>query len=154
MAELDLFGSYDRVAKLAPLLDACFVDVKHMDSVQHKRWTGVENETILQNLLRLSSEFPQLSLHIRVPLIPGVNDSEENILANRRVLPQLDKPAQTLESFRIIVSVSQTYHVHAGCDYPMGELEALSNADACSQVAFLCKNSWPFAIQVSGKTLS
>ena len=96
MAELDLFGAYDRVAKLAPLLDACFVDVKHMDSAQHKRWTGVDNETILQNLLRLSSEFPQLPLHIRVPLIPGVNDSEENILATAEFCRRLTS-CQTLE---------------------------------------------------------
>ena len=152
MAELDLFGAYDRVAKLAPLLDACFVDVKHMDSAQHKRWTGVDNETILQNLLRLSSEFPQLPLHIRVPLIPGVNDSEENILATAEFCRRLTS-CQTLEFLPYHRLGIATYQ-YTQRDYPMGELEALPVTDACSRVEFLCKQSWPFSIQVSGKTLS
>ena len=110
------------------------------------------NETILQNLLRLSSEFPQLPLHIRVPLIPGVNDSEENILATAEFCRRLTS-CQTLEFLPYHRLGIATYQ-YTQRDYPMGELEALPVTDACSRVEFLCKQSWPFAIQVSGKTLS
>ena len=85
-------------------------------------------------------------------MIPGVNDSEENTLATAEFCRRLTS-CQTLEFLPYHRLGIATYQ-YTQRDYPMGELEALSTADACSQVAFLCKNSWPFAIQVSGKTLS
>ena len=53
-----------------------FMDLKHMDSEQHKRYTGVGNEKILANLERLKRS--GLPFVIRVPAIAGVNDGEEN----------------------------------------------------------------------------
>ena len=57
-------------------LDLIFLDIKHMDPVIHKKFTGVSNELILHNAHYLAS---QVEVIIRVPLIPGFNDSGQII---------------------------------------------------------------------------
>ena len=64
-----------------PYINTVFIDIKNMDSRQHKIWTGQGNEKILSNILRISEltkEYGQ-KLFIRVPIIPGFNDSNKNI---------------------------------------------------------------------------
>ena len=58
-----------------------------MDPEEHKRYTGVSNERILENIARLGSvRHPDGNgspdLVIRIPVIGGVNNSEENIAAS------------------------------------------------------------------------
>ena len=48
-------------------------DCKHMDPVEHKRLTGLDNTLILHNLHNLFEAGKEL--RIRVPLMPGINDS-------------------------------------------------------------------------------
>ncbi len=62
--------------KLLPNLDLVLMDIKHMDPVIHKKFTGVANDLILNNA-RLIAE--QVELILRTPLIPGFNDSEQFI---------------------------------------------------------------------------
>ena len=71
------------LAKTATLLEVAkrtdhfLYDLKMMDAARHKKWTGVSNEKILENLKTLSAT--GASINIRIPLIKGVNDDEENI---------------------------------------------------------------------------
>ena len=60
-------------------IDFFLWDIKHMDPEKHKELTGVSNELILDNLKAVSGS--GTPLYIRVPVIPGYNDSEENIRA-------------------------------------------------------------------------
>jgi len=60
-------------------VDLVLFDVKHMDSETHKELTGVDNRLILDNVKRVVEMGKEII--IRVPLLPGVNDSEENIRA-------------------------------------------------------------------------
>ena len=64
---------------LLPYLNCVLADVKHMDTAQHKKWTGVGNELILENLVKIDASHFPICLTIRVPLIPGINDSDENL---------------------------------------------------------------------------
>ena len=59
--------------------DLFLFDLKHMDPAEHRRWTGAGNERILENLTALSAA--GASIWIRIPLIGGVNDDEENMRA-------------------------------------------------------------------------
>lgn len=59
------------------MLDFVFVDMKHMDSNVHKKYTGVDNSIILENIINIS-DLGKKPI-IRIPLIPGVNDDHENI---------------------------------------------------------------------------
>lgn len=78
---LDTCG-YVRWEVLEPILehvDLVLFDIKHMNPVKHKELTGVSNELILDNAMKIvRKEKPMI---IRVPLIPGYNDSVENIKA-------------------------------------------------------------------------
>jgi pyruvate formate lyase activating enzyme len=62
---------------VAPLTDVFLYDVKHMDSAIHEQVTGVPNHTILENLRALGDVHDDI--WIRIPVIPGVNDSRENM---------------------------------------------------------------------------
>ncbi len=63
------------------LVDWAFIDIKHMDPAAHRRFTGAGNSRVLENIRVLAgSEWPGF-LVIRVPLIPGCNDSPENLRA-------------------------------------------------------------------------
>ncbi len=59
--------------------DLVLYDIKHMDSARHQKATGVPNELILQNA-ELIAKRTRVPLIFRVSLVPGVNDSQENIL--------------------------------------------------------------------------
>jgi pyruvate formate lyase activating enzyme len=71
------YGSWDKLSKIAQYLDLILVDIKHMDPVKHKEGTGVSNELILENIAKLAKTGKHI--RIRLPLIPGYNDSTENL---------------------------------------------------------------------------
>lgn len=54
-----------------------FFDIKHMVSAKHKEYTGVDNKLILENAKKIVALGKPI--RIRIPLIPGFNDSAENI---------------------------------------------------------------------------
>lgn len=70
--------------------DAFYVDIKHMDPDWHRRWTGAGNTRILDNLARLCERHGDVT--VRVPLIPGVNDDWENLLATAEHCARLGVP--------------------------------------------------------------
>lgn len=71
------YFEWDKVKDVFEKIDHIFVDIKSMDDNVHKAYTGVSNKIILENICRLSKL--NKSMVIRVPIISGVNDSEENI---------------------------------------------------------------------------
>ncbi len=88
--ETSLYASYDNLWKVARHCDLILCDIKHMDSKKHKEGTGVSNELILENLQRLNADFPG-EIVVRVPLIPGYNDDEENIRQTAEFLSPLER---------------------------------------------------------------
>ena len=52
-------------------------DLKIYDSAKHKKWTGAGNEIIKENIARLAMS--GVALTVRTPVIPGVNDDENEI---------------------------------------------------------------------------
>lgn len=65
----------------APLANRIFFDIKCLDPAKHERVTGVPNAKILDNFRRLRAELPGVDVVARTPVIPGVNDSEEDVRA-------------------------------------------------------------------------
>lgn len=63
----------------AELADLMLYDLKLMDPVRHLEATGRDNGLILENLRALLDRGDQV--WIRIPLIPGQNDDDENLLA-------------------------------------------------------------------------
>ena len=63
--------------KMLPRLQLVLYDLKIMDAGRHRRYTGVSNERILDNLQRIDRT--SIPIRIRVPLIPGVTDGQDNL---------------------------------------------------------------------------
>jgi pyruvate formate lyase activating enzyme len=63
-------------------MDLVYLDLKHMDSTIHQRLTGAGNDLILENAVRIAGL--GVAMIIRLPLVPGLNDSEENLEATAR----------------------------------------------------------------------
>ena len=84
------YGVYDEFRHALPYIDSMFIDIKHIVSARHKELTGVGNEMILENIRKIS-DFG-IPITIRTPIIPGLNDSAENIRGIAefiRTLPQV-----------------------------------------------------------------
>lgn len=76
----------DVLRQAAELLDYILFDIKILDEQKHINYTGGSNKRILQNLDMLFAEFPKLHKHIRTPVIPTVNDNEQDIAAIKSFL--------------------------------------------------------------------
>ena len=76
---LDTSGyvKWNELKKIIPYLDLVLYDLKHLDNLKHIEATGVSNEVILKNLLKLDKS--NIPIWIRIPVIPGYNDDYENI---------------------------------------------------------------------------
>jgi glycyl-radical enzyme activating protein len=70
------FGPWKELESLLAFVDLLLFDLKHLDTKEHQRTTGVGNEGILENLTKASRLVP---VWLRVPLLAGFNDSEGHI---------------------------------------------------------------------------
>ena len=68
---------WETIEAVSPYVDLWLFDLKHMDSPAHRKWTGLGNELILSNLRRLAAS--GAPIRVRMPLIPEVNSSEDNL---------------------------------------------------------------------------
>lgn len=71
------YAKLENLLKVAEFVDLFLYDIKHIDSEQHYRLTGVRNELILSNLKELLNR--RYNVQIRMPLLKGINDSQEAI---------------------------------------------------------------------------
>lgn len=69
--------SWEKLEKLLSHTDLLLYDLKLIDGELHRRWTGVDNGQILSNARRLSGR----NVQFRVPLIPGITDTDRNLAA-------------------------------------------------------------------------
>jgi pyruvate formate lyase activating enzyme len=83
------FVAWEAMCSVLEFMDLVLYDIKHMDPQRHRLGTGVNNELILENLKRMDAMgFP---FRARLPLIPGFNDSAENIRATASFITPLSK---------------------------------------------------------------
>jgi pyruvate formate lyase activating enzyme len=71
------FARWETLDSIRGYVDLFLYDLKLMDVARHREFTGVSNQVILHNLQALSRRGHEIIL--RVPIIPGINDDDENI---------------------------------------------------------------------------
>ncbi len=76
------FASRDFLLSIAPLTDLFLYDLKAIDEARHLEYTGVSNASILENLRALGKVHN--NIWIRIPLIPGLNDDDDQLEATGR----------------------------------------------------------------------
>jgi len=111
---------FAHIALSLPWLDHLYIDLKQMDSRLHQLWLGEDNGLILENIKRVNDAGQSLEITVRLPLIPGFNDSDLNLqetvhfcLEHSRI-----KEIEVLPYHRL---GSDTYR-HLGLDYQCRDL--------------------------------
>ena len=106
-----------RVEAVLPYTDMFLVDFKHADPEKHRELTGRTNEAVCANLRYLSGRGARIE--IRIPLVPGCNDSVENLEATGEFLAGLN-----IESVRLLAYHAQaaTKYTALGEEYTMPEV--------------------------------
>jgi pyruvate formate lyase activating enzyme len=102
------YAPEDIFKKVVESVDMVLMDIKHTDPEIHKKYTGQDNILILKNLRNLIESGNRF--YIRIPLIPGVNDTKENMEKTAELL----KDARSLERVDLL-----PYHKTAGAKYAM-----------------------------------
>lgn len=71
-------AKWETIAGMLPYIDQYLMDIKHMDAKKHQEYTGESNVLMLENAVKIAgSGLTELS--IRVPVIPGFNDTAAEI---------------------------------------------------------------------------
>jgi len=82
-------AAWKTLQSISEHVDLFLYDLKLMDDEKHRRFTGVSNDLILSNLRALTSQGSAIT--VRVPIIPGVNDDDENILRTGEFVASLPR---------------------------------------------------------------
>ena len=97
-------------------------DLKMMDNERHLQYTGVSNELILDNLRRLNEAGADCL--VRIPLIPGVNDDEENLRQSGKFLSALNRlPDVELMGYH---EIARGKYAALGMEYRLAETKTPS----------------------------
>ena len=105
-------------------LDYLLMDVKHHDRQEHKRWTGGYNDLPLHNLSRAISR--GIDICVRIPVIPGVNDTLQDARAFAALLRRLRVERVQLLPFH---QFGERKYALLGRPYRMAGVAALHQED-------------------------
>lgn len=116
-------------------------DLKVMDPVRHKELTGVDNAVILENLAALMEK--DAKIIIRMPMIPGVNDTDRDLGLLNRFLYE--------NRGRYIQAQVMPYHaLGTGKSRALGQepftVDAMLYRDSCAA----CKDRWKALLEMNG----
>jgi len=130
------YVQWNIMEEMLPYVDHVLIDIKHMDPARHMYWTGVSNELILGNIEKIDATGKDYV--IRVPLIPGVNDDDEN-------LERLKGFAQKLMNLHEIHllpyhTLGRSKYMYLERDYELNELKK-HTTDEIKRIAALLETS-------------
>lgn len=129
---LDTCGlvEWDVLEGILEYADLVLFDLKHMDSEEHRKLTGVGNEIILQNLERLAK---LKQVVVRIPLIPGLTDSKTNIEASGEFLARIGASRVDVVPYH---QLGMGKYERLGKKYALTDVEPMSDegTDLCIQV--------------------
>lgn len=81
--------------EVLPFIDLVLFDLKHLDPEVHRRLTGQSNDLVLENATLVVSSGAKVQF--RLPLIPGLNDTPENIRSTAQFLMKLQGEGASIE---------------------------------------------------------
>jgi pyruvate formate lyase activating enzyme len=106
--------SWDAFETVLPLTNRFCFDLKLMDAARHRIFTGADNAPILANARRLSES--GANVMFRRPLVPGVNDDDEETAATARFLSEIGAPRLELMPYH---RMGQSKYAALALDYAM-----------------------------------
>ncbi len=119
---------WEKLETLLNYTDLVLYDLKHLDPEAHKEFTGRDNVLILENAKQVAEK--GIPMRMRVPVIPGRNDTVEALAKTAAFVAELDKKGEVLAVDLL------PYHPYAGakyrlfgCDYPFPAEEKFTDDD-------------------------
>ncbi len=116
------FAKWEVMESVLEYVDLVLFDIKHMDTSAHIIGTGQNNSLILENARKAAA---RNRLWVRFPLIPGFNDSEENIRRTAEFGYEIGAEQVSLLPYHEWGTPS---YARLGREYPFGELGKLDDA--------------------------
>jgi len=132
---LDTCGiiSRNKLISILPFTNLILYDLKEIDPIKHKKFTGVSNEKILQNLLWLVNEGAvynkKTSIWVRTPVIPEYTATKENILGiGAFIVNELDN---SIDRWDLLAynNLARDKYERIGLIYPCKDLELLKEEE-------------------------
>jgi glycyl-radical enzyme activating protein len=115
---------WEDIEKILPRVDLFLYDVKHMDPDVHRELTGRDNGLIRENLGRLAEKGRKII--VQVPVVPGKNDSRENLQALLDFIGPLGLREIDLFPFH---RLGAHEYEELGIEYPLGGLPSPTEED-------------------------
>ncbi len=89
------FAEWPALAEVLRHTDLVLYDLKQIDDLKHLQATGISNQLILKNLRRIMAE-TRVAVWIRIPVIPGFNDTEGDIRSICEFVQQLPRQPEKI----------------------------------------------------------
>lgn len=117
-------AKWETIESILPYLDQYLLDIKHMNPAKHKEFTGRSNELMLENAAKIADSH-MTELSIRVPVIPGFNDTPEEI----RDIVAYTKKLGNVKRLHLLPyhRLGQDKYTGLGREYLMGDVEPPAN---------------------------
>jgi pyruvate formate lyase activating enzyme len=120
------YASWEHFETVLKHVDLLQMDLKHIDPQKHKELTGQSNELILDNLRKVLSVKEPQDVIIRIPVIPGCNDTVENIRESAKLIAELGFTQIELVPYH---RLGASKYPQYGVVYPLNASEPPSRAD-------------------------
>jgi pyruvate formate lyase activating enzyme len=134
------YGSWSVLEKLLDYLDLILFDIKHMDPKAHTQGTGKSNALPLSNLRRIPRN---IKVWIRLPIIPGYNDSQENL--NQVIALALETGAEKI-SLLPFNRYGDGKYLNLGQKIPLADIEPMKEEKIEEIKTFLEKSGLPVTV--------
>ncbi len=95
--ETSLNVSWHYVEPIISDIDEWIIDIKDMNREIYKKYTGKDNENVINNMIRLRKLIDKSKFRIRVPKIPGFNDNDNINNSVERVRNLLHVEAESFD---------------------------------------------------------
>lgn len=115
------YAPRENLEKVVKYCDHVLFDIKSLDEEKHRQYTGVSNTVILENFQRLVELIPPSRIRVRTPVIPGFNDTVDDLQMIRAFVQSVapDAAYELLKYHRY----GENKYRFLGRDYSMGEVE-------------------------------
>lgn len=118
--------SPEKIDRIISNTDLVMLDIKHIDSAEHKKLTGIGNENILAFAEYLRDR--KVPLWVRHVVVPGITDKEEVLLRLGEFLSRLSN----LKALDVLPyhDMGRVKYENLGMEYPLGDTPALAKEEA------------------------
>ena len=119
------YAPWECIEKILDYVDMVLYDIKHPNSEKHLKWIGVKSKLIQDNLEKIRSN-GKTKIWIRIPIIPGVNNTMEEVKKLKEIIRKIDPMKVSLLPYH---AWGRSKYEKLGLDYDLEEMSALGEDD-------------------------